>query len=236
MKIVLTNDDGIDAPGLQTLLNCFREAGQIVIVAPKQPQSGISHRVTTRTPIHVSEMEKNRYSVDGTPADCSRIALKRIAPDAAWLVSGINAGANLGSDVYNSGTVAAAREAAILGYRAIAISQYIAKNQPINWEKTGFHAEAVLKMLMGRDLQPSYFWNVNLPYPLAISSKKTCKFCKLDINPHKYDYRKKENNYIYDGSIHERPRNPESDVAVCFDENKIAITQIGVGSTGIAET
>jgi 5'-nucleotidase len=58
----------------------------------------------------------------------------------------------------------------------------------------------------------------------------------LDINPHKYDYRKKENNYIYDGSIHERPRNPESDVAVCFDENKIAITQIGVGSTGIAET
>ena len=236
MKIVLTNDDGIDAPGLQTLLNCFREAGQIVIVAPKQPQSGISHRVTTRTPIHVTEMEKNRYSVDGTPADCSRIALKRIGPDAAWLVSGINAGANLGSDVYNSGTVAAAREAAILGYRAIAISQYIAKDQPINWEKTGFHAEAVLKMLMGRDLQPSYFWNVNLPYPLAISSKKTCKFCKLDIKPHKYDYRKKENNYIYDGSIHERPRNPESDVAVCFDENKIAITQIGVGSTGIAET
>lgn len=230
MKIVLTNDDGIDAPGLQTLLMCVREAGQIVIVAPKNPQSGISHRVTTRTPIRVTEIEQDRYSVDGTPADCSRIALKRIVPDAAWLVSGINAGANLGSDVYNSGTVAAAREAAILGYRSIAISQYIAKDQVINWEYTGFHAGSVLKMLMGRDLEPSYFWNVNLPHLLDTGSEKTYKFCRLDINPHKYDYRKNENDYIYDGSIHERPRNPASDVAVCFDESNIAITRIAVGN------
>lgn len=230
MKIILTNDDGIDAPGLQTLLTCVREAGQIVIVAPKEPQSGMSHRVTTRAPIRVTEIEQNRFSVDGTPADCSRIALKRIVPDAAWVVSGINAGANLGSDVYNSGTVAAAREAAILGYRSIAISQYIAKDQAINWEYTGFHAESVLKMLMGRDLEPSYFWNVNLPQPLDARSEKTYKFCKLDINPHKYDYRKNENDYIYDGSIHERPRNPASDVAVCFDESNIAITRIAVGN------
>jgi 5'-nucleotidase len=151
-------------------------------------------------------------------------------PDAAWVVSGINAGANLGSDVYNSGTVAAAREAAILGYRSIAISQYIAKDQAINWEYTGFHAESVLKMLMGRDLEPSYFWNVNLPHSFDARSEKTYKFCKLDINPHKYDYRKNENDYIYDGSIHERPRNPASDVAVCFDESNIAITRIAVGN------
>ena len=231
LKIVLTNDDGIDAPGLQTLLTCVREVGQIVIVAPAKPQSGMAHRVTTRTPIRVAQIAQNRYSVDGTPADCSRIALKRIAPDAAWLVSGINAGANLGSDVYNSGTVAAAREAAILGYRSIAISQYIAKDQPINWKKTGFHAEAVLKMLMSQNLEPSYFWNVNLPHSLDNQSKKTYKFCRLDINPHKYDYRKNQNDYIYDGSIHDRPRNPGSDVAVCFDESKIAITRIAVGST-----
>ena len=230
MKIILTNDDGIDAPGLDTLLTCIREAGQVVIVAPERPQSGISHRVTTRAPIRVTEIKKNRYSVDGTPADCSRIALKQIVPDAAWLVSGINAGANLGSDVYNSGTVAAAREAAILGYRSIAISQYIAKDQSVIWENTGFQAKSVLKMLMDRDLEPSYFWNVNLPHPIDTNSEKTYKFCSLDTNPHKYAYRKNESNYIYDGSIHERPRNPGSDVAVCFDESKIAITRISVGN------
>ena len=115
MKIVLTNDDGIDAPGLDTLNRCVDQRVDIIIVAPQNAQSGIAHRVTTREPLRVNQLEPNRHSVEGTPADCARIALKVIAPDADWLISGINAGANLGSDVYNSGTVAAAREAAILG-------------------------------------------------------------------------------------------------------------------------
>ena len=113
MKIVLTNDDGIEAPGLDALFHCVLPLGDIIIVAPQKAQSGIAHRVTTRAPIRVNQIGQNRYRVEGTPADCSRIALKEIASDADWLISGINAGANLGSDVYNSGTVAAAREAAI---------------------------------------------------------------------------------------------------------------------------
>ena len=181
LKIVIANDDGIDAPGLAALVRCARRLGDVVIVAPQHPQSGIAHRVTTREPILINELEANRHSIDGTPADCARIALKVIAPDAGWLISGINPGANLGSDVYNSGTVAAAREAAILGYRAIAVSQYI-------------------------------------------------EFCELDTHPHNYAYHQNGNELTYKGTIHARPRDAGKDVAVCFDEGRIAITRLAVGT------
>ena len=233
MKIILTNDDGFDAPGLKTLADCVRDAGDLTIVAPAEAQSGVGHRVTVRTPIRVQELESGIYRIEGTPADCSRIALKHLATDADLLIAGINPGANLGSDVYNSGTVAAAREAAILGFRAIAISQYIAKDQQIDWDITGQHARPVLNMLLNRQLPEAHFWNVNLPHPLSKGTKPAFQFCRLDIHPHRYEYVKNGDEYTYNGSIHERPRDPGTDVAVCFDEGKVAITQIGVGSSSM---
>ena len=228
---MLTNDDGIDAAGLQMLYQCIRNSGQIVIVAPDRPQSGIAHRVTTHSAIRVERLDTDKFSVDGTPADCTRLALNKLAPDAAWLIAGINPGANLGSDVYNSGTVAAAREAAILGVRSIAISQYIAQDHEVNWELTGYHAGSILKMLMAKELSKSHFWNVNLPHPLVENTEVAFEFCSLDTHPHKYDFLINDNEYSYKGSIHERPRKPGTDVAVCFDEKKIAITRIAVGTT-----
>lgn len=230
MKIILTNDDGIDAPGLQTLARCVRGAGDLIIVAPAEAQSGIGHCVTVRTPIRVQEIDTNVYRVEGTPADCSRIALKQLAPDAGALIAGINPGANLGSDVYHSGTVAAAREAAILGCPAIAASQYIARDQQIDWDITGYHAKPVLKMLIARQLPKAHFWNVNLPHPLTKDTDLSFQFCGLDTHPHRYEYVKNGDEFTYNGSIHERPRDPGTDVAVCFDEGKISITQIAVGS------
>jgi 5'-nucleotidase len=229
LKIVITNDDGIDAPGLEALARCVRRLGDVAVVAPQHAQSGIAHRVTTRDPIRINQLGTNRYSIDGTPADCTRIALKVIAPDADWLISGINAGANLGSDVYNSGTVAAAREAAILGYRAIAVSQYIAKDQKVDWSVSGDHAGPVLHMLLSRDLAPGNFWNVNLPHPIRKDSELAYEFCELDTLPHSYVYHQNGDELIYQGTIHERPRDSGKDVAVCFDEGKIAITRLAVG-------
>ena len=233
MKIILTNDDGIDAPGLQTLTRCVRGVGDLIIVAPAAAQSGVGHRVTVRAPIRVEEINTGTYRVEGTPADCSRIALKQLAPNAGMLIAGINPGANLGSDVYNSGTVAAAREAAILGFPAIAISQYIARDEQINWDITGHHARPVLSMLLKRQLPKAHFWNVNLPHPLSKETELVFQFCVLDTHPHHYEYVKTGNEYTYNGSIHERPRYPGTDVAVCFDEGKIAITQIGVGTNTV---
>ena len=227
MKIILTNDDGIDAPGLEVLYQILRGVSTPIIVAPEQPQSGISHSVTTRLPISINRLGKNRFSIGGTPADCTRIAIKELATDAAWLIAGINPGANLGSDVYQSGTVAAAREAAILSCRAIAVSQYIAKDCQIEWDITKDHTQSVLNMLLDKGLTRGCFWNVNLPHPLAAGEDPGIEFCDLDILPHKYKYRLEGNNYIYQGTIHERPREPGKDVDVCFSGN-VSISQLAI--------
>ena len=227
MKIILTNDDGIDAPGLQALFSCLEGMGERIVVAPEQPQSGKGHSITIKGAIDVAEVGKNRFSVRGTPADCSRIALKAIAPDADWLIAGINPGANLGSDVYNSGTVAAAREATILGCRAVAISQYIAKDQKVDWQVTGSHAGTLLRMLLDRTLANSSFWNVNLPHPLTSESKPEYQFCEPDMNPHAYAFRPEGNSYVYEGTIHGRPRDAGKDVAVCFG-GKVSISRLKI--------
>ena len=85
-------------------------------------------------------------------------------------------------------------------------------------------------MLLGRELASGQFWNVNLPHPIHRNSELAYEFCGLDTNPHKYTYRKNGNKFIYTGTIHERPRDPGKDVAVCFDERKIAITRLAVGT------
>jgi 5'-nucleotidase len=227
VKIVLTNDDGIDAPGLAALAEVLAGKGQLTIVAPAVAQSGIGHRVTTRSAFRVLAQAPDRFSVEGTPADCARIALKSLVSDADWVIAGINPGANLGSDVYNSGTVAAAREAAVLGCRSIAISQYVARDQAICWEITARHAVSALTLLLGQPLPRGYFWNVNLPHPLAADSTLQYAYCNLDTNPHQYDYRIDGDTYLYQGTIHERPRDAGRDVAQCFG-GKVSITRIAL--------
>jgi 5'-nucleotidase len=227
LKIILTNDDGIDAPGLENLTQIVSSITVPTVVAPQAAQSGVGHRVTCRFPIAVERRSDSRYSVKGTPADCVRLAIRQFAPDADWVIAGINAGANLGSDVYQSGTVAAAREAAILGVKAIAISQYIARDHQIDWELTRIHAEAVLRLLLKKALAAHCYWNVNLPHPLTRDVEPTAVFCGLDRHPHKYTYRRQGDAYHYEGTIHERPRQPGKDVAVCFGGN-VAITQLTI--------
>lgn len=227
MKIVLTNDDGFEAPGLAALYEALAGRDELWVAAPALPQSGVGHSVTTRTPIAVCSTSPNRYCVSGTPADCVRLALKTLCPDADWVVAGINAGANLGSDVYQSGTVAAAREAALLGCRAIAVSQYIARSAAVDWSVTRRHAGRILRLLFEQELGAGQFWNVNLPHPLAADDRLAWKFCPLDLNPHQYRYREDAAGYRYEGTIHERPRDPGKDVAVCFG-GEVSVTRLGL--------
>ncbi len=127
MNILLTNDDGIHAPGLEALYNSLSQDHRVFIVAPETEQSAVGHAITLTDPIRVSEICNNGrlfgYAISGTPADCVKIALAdliEVAPDA--VVSGINLGANVGINVLYSGTVSAAAEAAMLGLPAIAVS------------------------------------------------------------------------------------------------------------------
>ena len=227
MKIVITNDDGYGEPGLEALQSAVRTLGEVFVVAPSEPHSFAGHRVTMKEAIRVDQITQREFIIHGAPADCARLALKQIAADADWVIAGINPGANLGTDVYQSGTVAAAREAAILGVKAIAISQYIARGQSVIWEHTRRHAAGIIAAMLQESLGPGQYWNVNLPHPFNGSSPLTHLICPLDKNPHDYTYTKTDNVYRYRGVIHDRPRDTGGDVDVCFG-GKISVTRLEI--------
>src|SRR4051812_29999063 len=154
MRLLLTNDDGILAPGLQALFEAARQLGDPVVVAPVQALSGCSHRVTTSGPLLVERRQADHYAVAGTPADCVRVGLHRLAPDAAWVLSGINAGGNLGADVWHSGTVAAVREAVLHGWPGVALSHYHRRNVRLDWAQASAWVLPLLRDLLGRPWTP----------------------------------------------------------------------------------
>ena len=232
MKFLLTNDDGIDAPGLGVLERAVREWGDVVVVAPAEVQSGVGHKLTTDRPINVERTDDGWYGVHASPADCVRIGLTEIAPDASWVLSGVNRGANLGADVYTSGTVAAAREAALLGCRSLAISQYVAKGRPVDWEVTRRRAAPVLKRILAGELAQGEFWNVNLPHP-PTDGAIDLAFCALDTGPLGVAYRKEEGAFVYDAVYHQRPRQPGRDVDVCLG-GRVAVTKLVLDIAGEA--
>jgi 5'-nucleotidase len=224
MKLLLTNDDGIDAPGLAALVAAARELGEPVVVAPTRAHSGCSHRVTTDGPIRV-ERRPLGFAVEGTPADCVRVALHDIVPDAAWVLSGINAGGNLGADVYHSGTVAAAREAVLHGVPGIALSQYRKRGQELDWGRAAAWVGPLLRELTGRPWQPGLLWNVNLPHLAAAAADPDMVLCPLDPAPLPLTYRREGDQWHYAGDYHNRRREPGADVDVCF-RGQIAIARL----------
>src|SRR6202051_4136755 len=136
-RILVSNDDGIDAPGLKLLERVARELSPDVwTVAPEQEQSGAGHSLTTRRPIRLTEVAPHRYAVDGTPTDCVLLGLKRLLRDRlpTLVLSGVNAGGNIAEDMTYSGTVAATIEAALFGVPAIALSQEYHDRGQIPWD------------------------------------------------------------------------------------------------------
>ncbi|MBI4600341.1 MAG: 5'/3'-nucleotidase SurE [Planctomycetes bacterium] len=232
---LLTNDDGIDAPGMQALYQAAEGLGERVVIAPREPQSGSGHAVTTKGPITVSSLHGDWYAVAGTPADCSRVGLTRIARGADWVLAGINRGGNLGVDTYTSGTVAAAREAAFLGHRAMALSQYIRPDLEIDWSWTLRQAQRAIRLLLARPLRPGAFWNVNLPHLEPGAADPRTVFCGLDLCPLDVRFEAAPGpdgaSVRYAGNYHGRARNQGRDVEVCF-AGSIAVTEIPLDITG----
>jgi 5'-nucleotidase len=228
MKILLTNDDGIDAPGLNALARAARSlGGEAVVVAPAEPHSGCGHRVTTGRPLAVEEAAAGRYRVFGTPADCVRLALATLAPDTGLVLSGINAGGNLGADIHHSGTVAAAREAALHGRRAVAASHYHRRGTEIDWARAADWLAGVLATLRERPAVEGEFWNVNLPDLTATAAPPPVVECDVDPSPFALEYRLAEGGWHYGASYHDRPRLAGGDVATCFG-GAIALSRLRV--------
>jgi 5'-nucleotidase len=167
-RILVSNDDGIDAPGIKLLERIARELSPDVwVVAPEMEQSGAGHSLTTRRPIRLTEMSPHRYIVDGTPTDCVLIALKRLlrGRPPTLVLSGINAGGNVAEDMTYSGTVAAAMEATLFGIPAIALSQEYKDRGNISWASSeAFAAEAIRRIVAAAAPWPKdTFFNVNFP-------------------------------------------------------------------------
>lgn len=166
MKILISNDDGYRAEGLQHLIHALKSLAQITVVAPERNRSGASNSLTLDVPLRVTQFDEHMYFVNGTPTDCVHIAISGLFDEEQdMVVSGINDGANLGDDTLYSGTVAAAVEGRFLGLPAIAIS--LVTNGP---GETGHHFETAARVaaelvmrLQRTPLGASTILNVNVP-------------------------------------------------------------------------
>lgn len=226
MRFVLTNDDGIDAPGILALERAIEGDG--VVVAPKEHQSGCSHQATyLDRPIHVHKRDARHFAVDGTPADCTRIALFDLNPKPEFLLSGINAGGNLGGDVWLSGTVAAAREAAFMGVPAIAFSQYFKPDLEFDWDRAAHWTRTVLDEISARPQQKGTFWNVNFPHLGSDDPDPDIVDCPVCTQPLPIEYEIDGEHYRYRGKYTTRARDPKSDVDLCFGGN-ITISRLHI--------
>ncbi|MFM1816784.1 MAG: hypothetical protein RLZ98_3479 [Pseudomonadota bacterium] len=168
MRILVTNDDGFDSPGLKTLRDiALNFSDDVWVVAPEVDQSGAAHSLTLREPLRMKQWEERLYAVRGTPADCVimgiRLVLKDKRPDL--VLSGVNRGANMGEDITYSGTVAGAIEGTLMGIRSIAFSQASALSRPGGpaWQTALRHGPTVIERLLDEAWGEGVFMNVNFP-------------------------------------------------------------------------
>lgn len=171
MRILLTNDDGVHAPGLAVLERiAARFSDDVWICAPAEEQSGAGHSLSLNRPVRLKQHDARRFSVSGTPTDAVTMALKKLLPGPPDVIlSGVNRGANLGDDVTYSGTVSAAFEGALAGIRSIALSQVYAREgegDAVPFEAAEFWGERVLAPLLDAPFASRTLVNINFP-PVA---------------------------------------------------------------------
>ena len=165
MKILVTNDDGIDSPGLHALAQALRILGDVWVVAPDRERTAVAHALTLHKPLRLNRLERHVFSVNGTPSDCVNLALKKVLPaQPALIVSGINRGVNLGDDVTYSGTVSAALEGTILGIPSIAVSQESGPSGgTFRFDVAAAYAVRVARVVLIHGLPAETLVNVNVP-------------------------------------------------------------------------
>jgi 5'-nucleotidase len=219
MRILCTNDDGIDAAGLSALEAAAAEFGEVWTVAPATEQSAKSHSFTMHDPLRVQQHGERRFSVTGTPADCTYLALHHLLPARPDLVlSGINRGSNLSNDVLYSGTVAGAREAAGVGIPALAASLWVRSGQP-RWDTAQAMVRLVTQRILRHGLPDRVLLNLNVPdvAPGEIKGLRVAPLGRRWYAPaveEKLDPRGRR--YYWIGGDHERFDDaPESDGPLC---------------------
>ncbi|MFN7874142.1 MAG: 5'/3'-nucleotidase SurE [Pirellula sp.] len=249
MRILITNDDGYDAEGLQRLVEQLSADHDCFVVAPDQGRSCCGHSVTNAAELEVIRKREQHWTISGTPADCVRIGLMVLGIKPDWVISGVNHGGNMGIDTLYSGTVAAARESTILGYKSIAISQYMRRDVDKDWNATAKRGRRVLYDLWDQQLNDGFFWNINLPaLPPDHDSEFPITYCPLELGPLPISYQASQEQlsndqedllasqqsqrvtesiegaitrHLYQSNYQMRPRKEGTDVHYCFSGHAV---------------
>ncbi len=231
--ILLSNDDGVRAPGIRALAGALADIGEVVIAAPDRERSAAAHSISLDRPLRVERAAPNVYAIDGTPVDCVYLALHHLVPRKPDLcLSGINNGFNLGSDVFYSGTVGAALEGALRGVSAIALS--LERQSPQDYtHAAAFSRELVRDILArGRDaIEPETLLNVNLPSGPVRGLRATTLGRRIYRDQVSVRQDLRGRNYYWIGGPEEKGEDlPGSDCSA-VQEGLVSVTAIGLDLT-----
>lgn len=228
MKILLTNDDGFNAKGLRALYDALLVEHEVVVCAPSTQQSGTAHRLTLDRPLRASRLQNGMrgWVVDGTPADCVKLALRNlIEGDIDLVVSGINQGSNAGLLVHYSGTVAGAKEATTMGIPAVAISLCGYRN--LNYQPTADRLKELIEKVDWDAFPKMTLLNVNVPnippeeilgvrvVPMSVSVLNDGYECRVDPRGHKYYWLSAKLSFAPSERIDDHEVLKEGYIAVC---------------------
>ncbi len=234
MRILLTNDDGIHAKGLEILEQVARQfSDDIWIVAPETDQSGLAHSLTLNEPLRLRKISEKRFALKGTPTDCVIMGVREVMelkPDL--ILSGVNCGQNIGDDITYSGTVAAAMEGTLLGVPSIALSQayeWADDHRLINWETTIAHAPRLIEQLLSIEIPAKTLININFPNcsPDEVSGVEITRQGSFDhglFMEKRHDGRSFPYYWLRFGR--EVPKQREGTDIVALKENRISITPV----------
>ncbi|WP_141432299.1 5'/3'-nucleotidase SurE [Bacillus sp. 03113] len=193
MRFLVTNDDGIFAPGLTALVEVLQHFGEVYVVCPDQERSAISHSITLRKPLKATPISSfgsnvTAWAISGTPVDCVKLGNEVLVKKKIdFVISGINLGANLGRDIYYSGTISAAVEASLLGIASIAVSLDRYEGNNLDYSIPKRLLFSILEPILSNKIPKGVFLNMNLPY----LTKELCKGVKvtpLDLNVCRYKH------------------------------------------------
>jgi len=237
MRLLITNDDGIQAPGLHALCRAFAPAHQITVVAPERERSAVSHGITLHKPLRPAPAVLNGvtqgWAVNGTPVDCVKLALAelcQVRPDI--VVSGINPGENVGINVLYSGTVAAAREAALGGMPAIAVS--VQGRKGVYLDAAALFVRALAETVAANGLPYGTMLNVNIP-DRAPADLAGVRITRLHLAPATERYEKRldprHRAYYWSGADRQRFEQGTDHDGTALDEGYISITPIACDTT-----
>ncbi|HTW33799.1 MAG TPA: 5'/3'-nucleotidase SurE [Rhizomicrobium sp.] len=240
MRILITNDDGIHAPGLKAAETIARAlTSDVWIVAPETEQSGASHSLTISAPLRMRRVEEKRFAVSGTPTDCVLMALAELLKEAPpqLVLSGVNRGANIADDVTYSGTIAGAMEGCVLGIPSIALSQAygFAEKREAPWTCAETHGPSVIERLVKAGWPDDVLINVNFPdcAPGEVAGVEVTEQGKRDMQQAMLDRRTdlRGNAYYWIGfkRVQSRPE-PGTDLAAVY-ANRISVTPLHLNLT-----